>query len=89
MVYMAPAAYLDYNHPMGWVAKVGRSGNSFVIRIPREDLEREGIALGDYVLVSLQAVDIRPRLKPELRASMDRMLAKPETAQAIGRLADA
>jgi len=74
---------------MSLITRVGRSGNSFVIRIPREELEREGIALGDYVLVSLQPVDMRPRLKPQLKASMDKMLGKPETARAIARLADA
>ena len=78
---------MDHNQSM--IAKIARSGNSFVIRVPREELERVGVKLDDYVLVTIQPVDIRPRLPADLQALVDARLQQPETAEAMARLGDA
>jgi antitoxin component of MazEF toxin-antitoxin module len=48
--------------------RLRRAGNSFVVTIPRHEVERLGIREGDLVAVELQPVEIRPRLTPELRS---------------------
>jgi antitoxin component of MazEF toxin-antitoxin module len=46
---------------IGYVlAQIKRSGNSFVIRVPREEMERIGVAPDEYVEVQIRAVDVRP-----------------------------
>ena len=48
--------------------RLRRAGNSYVVTIPRAEIERLGISEGDLVAVTLQPVEIRPVLTPELRA---------------------
>ena len=47
-----------------------RSGNSVVITIPPEEMERAGVNAGDMVEIQIRPVDIRPRLTPALEASL-------------------
>ena len=47
-----------------------KNGNSLVITIPREELERAGVHEGDMVEVQIRPVDIRPRLTPALEAAL-------------------
>ena len=71
------------------LAQIRKAGNSYVIRVPREELDRLGLAVDDHVIVELHPVDIRPRLTPDLQAAADELLEQPETGAAIARLADA
>jgi antitoxin component of MazEF toxin-antitoxin module len=48
--------------------RLRRAGNSYVVTIPRAEIERLGISEGDLVAVTLQPVELRPVLTPELRA---------------------
>lgn len=48
--------------------RLRRAGNSYVVTIPRAEVERLGIHEGDLVAVALQPVEVRPVLTPELRA---------------------
>jgi len=66
---------------------IRRSGNSFVIRIPREEMERIGVQEGEPVSVEIRAVDVRPRLRKDLRPIVDTEIAN--SASAFQRLADA
>src|SRR5215471_12906813 len=66
---------------------IRRSGNSFVIRVPREEMERIGIQEGEHVPVEIRALDMRPRLAVDLRASVDTEIAR--SARAFDRLARA
>jgi len=49
-----------------------KNGNSVVVTIPREELEAAGVAVGDTISVTLRPVEVRPRLRADLRAIMDR-----------------
>jgi hypothetical protein len=71
------------------LTQIRKAGNSYVIRVPREELERLGLAVNDHVLVELHPVDVRPRLTPELQVIADELLAQPETRATLARLADA
>ncbi|HLZ31505.1 MAG TPA: hypothetical protein VKV73_29655 [Chloroflexota bacterium] len=70
------------------ITTIRRSGNSFVIRVPREEMERAGVQVDEHVLVEIRPVEIRPRLTPRLQAVAEEMLARPGTATAFARLAD-
>jgi antitoxin component of MazEF toxin-antitoxin module len=67
---------------------IRKSGNSFVIRVPREEMERAGVRPDEHVLVEIRPIEIRPKLTPRLQAAANEILARPGTARAIARLAD-
>lgn len=46
--------------------KLRRSGNSFVVTIPREEVERQGLVEGEMVIVEVRATELRPKLSPGL-----------------------
>jgi putative addiction module antidote len=58
--------------------RVRRTGNSFVVTIPKEQVERLGLNEGDYVDVSIQPLELRPRLNPELRAVFEEVWKENE-----------
>jgi antitoxin component of MazEF toxin-antitoxin module len=50
---------------------VRRAGNSLVVTIPKDEAERLGIAAGDMVEISIQPLELRPKMDPELRAAFE------------------
>jgi antitoxin component of MazEF toxin-antitoxin module len=69
------------------ITTIRKSGNSFVIRVPREEMERAGVKPDEHVLVEIRPVEIRPRLTPRLQSIADEILARPETADAFRLMA--
>ena len=69
------------------ITTIRRSGNSFVIRVPREEMERIGIEEGEHVSVEIRALDVRPRLPKDLGASVE--VEIPLSKRAFDRLANA
>jgi antitoxin component of MazEF toxin-antitoxin module len=67
------------------ITTIRRSGNSFVIRVPREEMERVGVEEGEYVTVEIRALDVRPRLPNDLRTSVE--VEIPMSKRAFKRLA--
>jgi antitoxin component of MazEF toxin-antitoxin module len=71
---VADSAYKRYNlideTDSAMIGTLRRSGNSVVLTIPREELERAGVHEGDMVEVQIRPVDVRPRLTPSLEASL-------------------
>jgi len=70
------------------ITTIRKSGNSFVIRVPREEMDRIGVQPDEHVLVEIRPVEIRPKLTPELQNVADEIVARPGTAKAFARLAD-
>lgn len=70
------------------ISTIRKSGNSFVITVPRDEMDRVGVEPGDHVLVEIRPVDIRPRLIPELKRIADDLLEQCETAEALDLLAN-
>ena len=60
------------------VQRVRRTGNSLVVTIPKDRVEQLGLNEGDYVDVSIQPLELRPRLSPELRAVFEEVWAENE-----------
>jgi putative addiction module antidote len=55
-------------------AKVRKQGNSFVVTIPREEMERYQLSEGDEVAVALTKLEKRAVLRPELQAIVSDIL---------------
>jgi antitoxin component of MazEF toxin-antitoxin module len=61
---------IDGTEGNSMIGTLRRNGNSVVVTIPRDELERAGLKEGDMVEVQIRPVDIRPRLTPSLEASL-------------------
>ncbi len=46
--------------------KVRKIGNSYSVTIPREEMERQHITVGDYVSVEVRRVELETRVRPIL-----------------------
>jgi len=60
--------------------KLRRSGNSYIVTIPREEVERQGLTEGEMVVIEVRAAEIRPKLRPNLRALAEESWQRHETA---------
>ena len=47
--------------------KLRRSGNSFIVTVPREEVERLGLAEGDLISLEVRRAEVRPVLAADLR----------------------
>lgn len=63
--------------------KIRKTGNSYVITIPREEMERLAVKEGDLIAVQLQPVEIRPLLSPEKQRALDESWAAHEEAYRV------
>lgn len=62
------------------IQKVWKTGNSLVVTIPRDEIERQGISEGEMVEVVLHKVEIRRALAPAMQAALDESLAEDQEA---------
>ncbi|HEX5500966.1 MAG TPA: hypothetical protein VFW96_00005 [Thermomicrobiales bacterium] len=62
------------------VQKVRRVGNSYVVTVPREEIERQGLQEGDLVGVEVRKLETWPALSPDLRAAAEESWAEHEAA---------
>lgn len=62
------------------IQKVWKTGNSLVVTIPRDEIERQGIAEGELVEVVVHKVEIRRALTPVMQAALDESLAEDQEA---------
>ena len=46
-------------------------GNSFVVTIPKEEVERLQLTDGQFLGVEITPMEIRPLLRPEIRAALE------------------
>jgi antitoxin component of MazEF toxin-antitoxin module len=60
--------------------KLRKVGNSYVVTIPRAEVERQQLSEGQLVAVEIQPLDVRPRLAEDLRAALVRTWKKDEPA---------
>jgi putative addiction module antidote len=54
--------------------KVRKVGNSYVVTIPREVMESQGIREGDTVAVEVRKVGHQVRMDPDVRAAFERSM---------------
>jgi antitoxin component of MazEF toxin-antitoxin module len=62
------------------VQQLRKTGNSYVVTIPKEEVERHGWKEGQHLAVELTEVEQRPVLRPELREILDREWERMEPA---------
>jgi putative addiction module antidote len=55
-------------------------GNSFVVTIPKDEVERRGWKEGQFLAIQVTEMEIRPVLSPELEAIVDDLIDKHEDA---------
>ncbi|MFM9106024.1 MAG: AbrB/MazE/SpoVT family DNA-binding domain-containing protein [Chloroflexota bacterium] len=53
------------------VTTVRKVGNSYVVTVPKEMMERDHLQEGQLVALELTPVEQRPMLSPELKAILD------------------
>ncbi|MEA2527839.1 MAG: Antidote-toxin recognition MazE, bacterial antitoxin [Thermomicrobiales bacterium] len=46
-------------------------GNSFVVTIPKEEVERQGLHEGQLLGIEVTPLEVRPVLRPELREAFE------------------
>ena len=51
--------------------KLRRVGNSYVVTIPKEEVERRGLREGQLLAVEVQPLEIRPMLPPDVRRAFE------------------
>jgi antitoxin component of MazEF toxin-antitoxin module len=52
-------------------AKLRKVGNSYVVTVPREEIERKQLREGQLVALELNGVEMRPVLAPDLREAFE------------------
>lgn len=57
-----------------------KSGNSYVVTIPKEEVERHGWREGQLLAVQVNALEVRPVLNRELQDVVDRLIDEHEDA---------
>jgi putative addiction module antidote len=57
-----------------------KSGNSYVVTIPKEEVERHGWNEGQLLSLQVNELEVRPILSPELQTIVDELLDEHEDA---------
>jgi antitoxin component of MazEF toxin-antitoxin module len=57
-----------------------KAGNSYVITIPKDEVERNGWNVGDRFVVQLTPLEERPVLRPELQKLLEESWEQHEAA---------
>lgn len=57
-----------------------KSGNSFIVTVPKEEVERRGWQEGTFLAVQFNQLELRPVLSPELQGIVDELLDEHEDA---------
>jgi antitoxin component of MazEF toxin-antitoxin module len=53
------------------IGKLRRSGNSFIVTVPRDEVERLGLTEGQMVAVEVRPVELHPSLTPDVREAFE------------------
>jgi antitoxin component of MazEF toxin-antitoxin module len=62
------------------VQQLRKVGNSFVVTIPKDEVERHGWAEGQHLAVELTEIEQRPVLRPELSEILEKNWDRNEPA---------
>lgn len=60
--------------------KLRKVGNSYVVTIPREEVERRGLIEGQLLAVEVQPIELRPVMRPEVREAFEESWKRSEAA---------
>lgn len=62
------------------VQRLRKVGNSYVVTIPREEVERRGLVEGQMLAVEVQPVELRPVMRPQVRQAFEESWRQHEAA---------
>jgi putative addiction module antidote len=51
--------------------RIRKSGNSYVVTIPKEEMERQGLHEGDTVAFDLRKVEYKIQMDPDVRRAFE------------------
>ncbi len=51
--------------------KLRKVGNSYVVTIPKEEIERQQLQEGQLLAIEIRLAEVRPTLSPELREAFE------------------
>jgi antitoxin component of MazEF toxin-antitoxin module len=51
--------------------KLRKVGNSYVVTIPKSEVERKGLRAGQLVAVDVQPLSVRPVLPPDVQEALE------------------
>ena len=54
------------------VQQLRKSGNSYVVTVPKDEVERRGWKEGQHLALELTEVEMQPRLRPELQEILEK-----------------
>ena len=60
--------------------KLRKVGNSFVVTIPKAEVERQHLQAGQFVALSIIPLDVHPILAPDLRQALEDTWEQDEPA---------
>lgn len=60
--------------------KLRKVGNSYVVTIPRSEVERQQLKQGQFVAIEVHALEVQPRLADDLREATVRTWKEDEPA---------
>ncbi len=60
--------------------KLRKVGNSYVVTIPKDEVERRGLREGQLLAIEIQPLEMRPVMRPEVREAFERSWKKSEKA---------
>jgi antitoxin component of MazEF toxin-antitoxin module len=70
------------------IQKLRRAGNSLVVTIPRDEIERQGLSEGELVAVDVRRVEVRPALPADLAAHVEKLGRDQRLTSALRYLKD-
>lgn len=88
MVYIQYAAHCTRQSPSHLAYKehplitqqLRKVGNSYVVTVPKDEVERRGWQEGQLLALQLTQLEVRPVLRPELQNIVDQLLDEHEDA---------
>ncbi|MHB8628059.1 MAG: AbrB/MazE/SpoVT family DNA-binding domain-containing protein [Aggregatilineales bacterium] len=60
--------------------KLRKVGNSYVVTIPKEEVERRQLTEGQLLIIEIQPAEVRPVMSPEVLEAFERSWEKHEDA---------
>ena len=60
--------------------RLRRVGNSYVVTIPKDEVERRGLRVGQLLAVEISPLEVRPVMRPELVEAFEGSWERSEPA---------
>lgn len=66
--------------------KLRKVGNSYVVTVPRDEIERQHLREGQLLSVEIRPLEVRPTLDPDLRKAIEETWEEDQPAyEYLGR----